>query len=106
MSEEFAKDVIEGIWDSWYGELRGNANVDQMGDILEIAKQKIITKTRTTDTELTRLKRQVELFMAGLNTIAAWKEGSTVGPEFDAPASAAIARRALAAADRIAKGEV
>lgn len=97
MSEEFAKDVIEGIWDSWYGELRGNANVDQMGDILEIAKQKIITKTRTTDTELTRLKRQVEVLREGFSKIADENNDDCVH---------CIANDTLATADRIAKGEV
>jgi len=38
----FANEVIEGIWARWYGELRGRANVDQMGCILSDAKQKII----------------------------------------------------------------
>jgi len=55
---------------------------------------------RITDTELTRLKRQVEVLREGLEEVA---YASHTVTEADC---AAAAREALAAADRIAKGEV
>ena len=53
--------------------------------------------TRTTDTELTRLKRQVEVLSRGLRGL---RETTTDN------ISEVRAENALAAADRIAKGEV
>lgn len=35
--------IIEGIWDIWYGEYRGTVDPDTMNNILEEAKEKIIT---------------------------------------------------------------
>ncbi|MDX1902105.1 MAG: hypothetical protein SFW66_08935 [Gammaproteobacteria bacterium] len=62
---------------------------------LESLKDDTFERLKKQFAEDEKFRKKLEIALAALNDIAVWSDGETVGPHFDEPGSARIARKAI-----------